>query len=88
MAGRDVDLVVPHEARLCCDNHSFPFDRNQTKTSRRPTSCSGTVDPRLDEPRDDSEVPSASAGTKQQSSVGVSDHVLTLGSDYRLGHGY
>ena len=49
----------------------FPPDRNQTKTSRRLASRSGTVDPRLDEPRDDSRVPSASAGTKQQSSVGV-----------------
>jgi hypothetical protein len=66
----------------------FPPDRNQTKTSRRLASRSGTVDPRLDEPRDDSRVPSASAGTKQQSSVGVSDQVPALGSDYRLSHGY
>jgi hypothetical protein len=32
--------------------------------------------------------PSRTAGTKQRSSVGVSDQVPTLGSDYRLGHGY
>jgi len=33
-------------------------------------------------------LPSRTAGTKQRSSVGVSDQVPTLGSDYRLGHGY
>ena len=32
--------------------------------------------------------PSRTAGTKQRSSVGVSDQVPTLGLDYRLGHGY
>src|SRR5664280_2876822 len=34
-----------------------PPDRNQTKTSRRLASCSGAVDPRLDEPRETHESP-------------------------------
>jgi hypothetical protein len=51
---------------------------------QEPWRLASAVEPwiqRLDEPRDDSRVPSASAGTKQQSSVGVSDQVPTGGCD-------
>jgi len=60
-------------------------DRHRARSEHEQDRTKAVVDPRRGGPL---APPARTAGTKQRPSVGVSDQVPTLGSDYRLGHGY
>ena len=65
----------------------FPLTGTQTKTSRRRASCSGALDPRLDEPRETHESPA-----RPRHETAVERGCVRSGAHGRVrlpsGHGY